>query len=102
MGWNIHPGSARAICDQADENIDGLNPVAEKVSSAFDAVAASAGTQTASAAHDVSLDPFLTQLYALKEYVKSATSDTRSAIDAYEAGDLEMAADFQQEASGIE
>ena len=58
MGWNIHPGSARAICDQADENIDGLNLVAEKVSSAFDAVAASAGTQTASAARDVSLDPY--------------------------------------------
>ena|SRR5690554_4739751 len=102
MGWSIEPGSARTVCNQVDELVNGVNPVAEKVSTAFDAVKSAAGTNTASAAQDVSLDPFLIQLHAIREYVKSVTAGTRSAIGAYEAGDLEMAADFQREASGIE
>lgn len=101
MTWSIDPNSARVICTQTDEAVDGLNPIAETVSAAFDAVHAAGGSETASASLEVSMDPFLLELHAIREFVKAATSATRNAITAYESGDLEMAADFQKEASGV-
>ena len=79
-----------------------LTPNAEKIQTAFDAVSAAAGSQTAGAASDVAFDPFLVGLHAIREFVSNVTTSTRNAISAYDAGDLEMAADFEREATGIE
>lgn len=102
MTWSIDIDPARGVCTNVDTIMDGLDPNAEKIQTAFDAVRTAAGPQTAAAAGNVSFDPFLVGLHAIREFVSNVTTSTQSAISAYEEGDLEMAAGFEAEAGGVE
>lgn len=102
MTWNIDIGPARAVCTEVDEIVKDLNPNAEKITTAFEAVASYAGRQTAAAAPEVGFDPFLVGLHAIREHVTSVTTATQNAISAYADGDLEMAAEFEDEAAGTQ
>ncbi len=94
-GWRIDPAAARAVIADAEAESQGFPDLERDLLTALsEAVAAVAahGPATAAKLSSIQANPFEIDLMAAKQHVDSAVSGTRQAIDAYEAGDEEMAA----------
>ena len=97
-GWRIDPGPARGAIDKAAAEAEQFPDLeADLVSALSDALAAlrGHGPSTAAKLASIQSNPFEIDLRAAQQHIEQAVAATRQAISAYEAGDEEMAATYE-------
>lgn len=97
-GWRIDPGPARGAIDKAEGETQEFPTLeTDLVSALSDALAALGGHGPSTAAKLASIqsNPFEIDLLAAQQHIEQAISATRQAISAYEAGDEQMAATYE-------
>jgi len=90
-GWKIDMPAARDAVSQAGAQLDGFDDVASAISTAIDDAQGATLGKTAAAVADMAHNPFLMQLTLARSMAASSIQKTGAALDAYEAGDQEMA-----------
>lgn len=97
-GWRIDPAPARGAIGNAESEAQEFpNLESDLVTALSDALAALGGHGPLTAAKLASIqsNPFEIDLLATQQHIEKAVSATRQAIDAYEAGDEQMAATYE-------
>jgi hypothetical protein len=97
-GWRIDPGPARGAIDKAEGETQEFPTLeTDLVSALSDALAALGGhgPSTAAKLQSIQSNPFEIDLLAAQKHIEQAISATRQAIGAYEAGDEQMAATYE-------
>ena len=90
-GWEIDMPAARGVVAQASGQLDGFDDVAAAVRTAVGEAQAATRGRTASAVAAMAENPFVIQLTLARALASSHIAKTGAALDAYEAGDEQMA-----------
>jgi hypothetical protein len=98
-GWKIDMPVARDVVSQAGTELDGFDDVATAISTAIEEAQGATLGKTAAAVADMAQNPFLMQLTLARSMAATSIQKTGAALDAYEAGDQEMAIENSRGAS---
>lgn len=95
--WSIDPAGTASILDDVEVALESFDGAGTAVNNAIDdLVAEMPDTMTASALETFGSDPMLIGLTSASEHAYSAVWGTRGAAQAYEDGQLTMAAEMEQ------
>lgn len=94
--WSIDSAGTRAILDEVEVALEEFERSAHEVNGALDElIGAVPDTMTAGALETFGSDPLLIGLTSASEHAYSAVWGTRGAVDAFDAGQLEMVTEIE-------
>lgn len=96
--WRIELAAARGAIDDAETEANAWSDLEVALTTALSAAVqavATGGPKTAAKLADIQTDPFEIDLLGARQHIQSAVDGTRNAITAYDHGDEQMAAQYQ-------